>query len=124
MRREYDELATFERDGFTVVVDKTWEDLSPRDLFEEEDADDICRRIDSCELDWFMLRVRVMVEGLEMACETLGGCCYEDAREVLTDGTAEDKIWEALREAKKDVYRLSRVFTELSNRVDAEGVTL
>lgn len=122
--RHYDLLATYERDGYTVVVDKTWEDLSPRDLFEAEDADDICRRIDSCELDWFMLRVRVLVEGLELAEEYLGGCCYEDAREVLTDGTAEDKIYEAMHEAKKHVYRLSRVFTELSHRVDAEGVTV
>ena len=124
MQRHYDELARYERDGFTVVVDKTWEDLSPRDLFELEDADDICRKIDNCELDWFMLRVRVLVEGMELAAEYLGGCCYEDAKDVLTDGTAEDKIYEALAAAKKDVYRLSRVFTELSNKVDAEGVTV
>ena len=121
--RHYDELAVYQRDGFTVVVDKTWEDLSPRDLFEPEDADDICRRIDSCELDWFMLRVRVFVEGLELASEYLGGCCYEDAREVLTDGTAEDCIYEALREAKMQVYRVKQKFCELSDMIDREGVT-
>jgi hypothetical protein len=53
----------------------------------------------------------------------LGGCLYEDAREVLTDGTAEDIIGQALDSAKMQVYRLSRKFTELSNAVDAEGVT-
>jgi hypothetical protein len=27
--RYYDELATFERDGFLVIVDKTYEDIDP-----------------------------------------------------------------------------------------------
>ena len=63
-----------------------------------------------------------MVEGLELGNSYLGGCLYEDAREVLTDGTVEDQIDMALSEAKKDVYRLSRKFLELSDMVDREGV--
>jgi hypothetical protein len=69
-----------------------------------------------------MLRVRVLVEGLELGSHYLGGCLYEDPREVLTDGTAEDCIYEAMKEAKSHVYRLSRKFTELSYAVDAEGI--
>jgi hypothetical protein len=53
----------------------------------------------------------------------LGGCCYEDARETLTDGTAEDLIYTALKEAKQDVYRLKQKFAELSDAVDREGIT-
>ena len=33
--RYYDELATYERDGFTVIVDKSYEDLSPADCFDD-----------------------------------------------------------------------------------------
>jgi hypothetical protein len=124
MQRYYDELATYEREGYTVVVDKSWEDLNPRDCFDFDEDEELFRKIDNGTYDWFMLRVRVMVEGLELASEYLGGCCYEDARECLTDGTAEDLIYTALIAAKKDVYRLSRVFTELSNAVDAEGVAV
>jgi hypothetical protein len=122
--RYYDELATYERDGFTVIVDKTYEDIHPRDCFDDSVSDikQICEDIDSGKLDWFMLRVRVMVEGLELGNSYLGGCLYEDAREVLTDGTVEDQIDMALSEAKKDVYRLSRKFLELSDMVDREGV--
>jgi hypothetical protein len=116
--RYFDKLAEFERDGFTVIVDKTWEDLSPRDLFEEGDVGEILRKIDNGTYDWFMLRVRVFVEGLELARWYAGGCCYEDAKEVLTDGLAEDLIHEALACAKKDVYRLSKKFAELSEMVD------
>jgi hypothetical protein len=122
--RYYDTLAEYEREGYTIIVDKSWEDLSVHDCFDISchDTEQICRDIDSGNLDWFMLRVRVMVEGLEIGSHYLGGCLYKDARDVLTDGTAEDCIGEALHEAKGQVYRLSRVFGGLSEAVDREGV--
>ena len=122
--RYYDKLAEYEREGYTIIVDKSYEDLSPRDCFDDEchDIDEICKDIESGNLDWFMLRVRVMVEGLELGSHYLGGCLYKDASEVLTDGTAEDCIGEALHEAKSQVYRLSRVFGGLSEAVDRESV--
>ena len=122
MQNYYNELATFERDGFTIIVDTTHEDIHPRDCFETDDVAEICRKIDDGTYEWFMLRVRVLVEGLELSSEYLGGCLYEDAREVLTDGTAEDQIHSALTAAKKQVYRLSKVFAGLSEQVDAETV--
>jgi hypothetical protein len=123
MTQYYDTIAEFERDGFTVIVDKTYEDIHPSDLFDdsEHDVKQLCQDIECGNLDWFMLRVRVLVEGLELAEEFLGGCLYEDAREVLSDGTAEDFIDEAMKEAKAQVYRLSKKFAELSDRVDRES---
>ena len=120
----YDELAQYERNGYTIIVDKTYEDLNPRDCFDESctDINEIIKDIDRGHLDWFMLRVRVMVEGLELGSAYLGGCLYEDPKEILTDGTAEDFIAEAMVEAKSKVYRLSRVFGGLSEAVDREGV--
>ena len=126
MTRYYDTLAEFERDGYDIIVDKTYEDLNPRDSFDDSvcDVDEIIKDIDRGHLEWFMLRVRVLVEGLELGSAYLGGCLYEDPREILTDGTAEDFIAEAMVEAKSRVYRLSRKFTELSYAVDSEGVTV
>ena len=123
--RYYDTLAEFEREGYDIIVDKTWEELSIKDCFDDTQFDiaEINHNIECGNLDWFMLRVRVMVEGLELASEYLGGCLYADPKEVLTDGTAEDIIGQALDSAKMQVYRLSRKFTDLSNAVDAEGVT-
>ena len=122
--RYYEELAVYEREGYEIIVDKTWEDLNPRDSFDEScyDIEEIIKDIDRGHLDWFMLRVRVMVEGLELGGAYLGGCLYEDPREILTDGTAEDFIAEAMVEAKSKVYRLSRVFGGLSEAVDRESV--
>jgi hypothetical protein len=122
--RYYDTLAEFERDGYDIIVDKTWEELSIKDCFDDTQFDiaEINHNIEHGNLDWFMLRVRVLVEGLELGSAYLGGCLYEDPKDVLTDGTAEDFIAEAMVEAKSKVYRLSRVFGGLSEAVDREAV--
>ena len=111
--RHYDELAKYEREGFDIVVDKTWEDLYPRGQFDVADAEEVCMKIDEGTYDWFMLRVRVFFDGHEMGSHYLGGCCYEDARTVLTDGTAEDCISAAMDEAKKEIVRLREKLADL-----------
>ena len=126
MTRYYDTLAEYERNGFDIIVDKSYEDLDPKDCFDDEcfNLKEMYSDIESGNLDWFMLRVRVMVENIELSSQFLGGCLYKDAREVLTDGTAEDLIAEALVEAKRDVYRLYKKFQGISWELDAEGATV
>lgn len=120
--RYWDELATYDRNGYEIIVDKSYEDLNPRDMFDEcHDVDEIIKDIERGHLDWFMLRVRVLVEGLEISSEYLGGCLYEDPKEILTDGTAEDLISTAMDDAKKQVYRLYKKFQDLSWELDAEA---
>jgi hypothetical protein len=123
--RYYDELAVYERNGFDIIVDKSYEDMDPKDCFDDEcfNIKEMYSDIESGRLDWFMLRVRVMVENIELSSEFLGGCLYKDASEVLTDGTAEDLIDQALVTAKKDVYRLYKKFQDISWELDAEGAT-
>jgi hypothetical protein len=114
--RYYDTLAELDRDGFNVIVDKTWEDLSPRDSFDESccDVEQIIKDIDRGHLEWFMLRVRVMHEDLELAADYLGGMLYEDPSECLTDGSAEDLISSAIDAAKKRIPTLVEGLSKLS----------
>ena len=123
MARDYDEIDSFDRDGLTIIVEKTWEDLSPRDCFDDSvtDIKQLCEDIDSYKLEWFMLRVRIMVDEYELASEYLGGCLYENAREVLNDGTAEDLISEAMITAKREVYRMYKRFQDISWEHDCQG---
>ena len=125
MQRYYDELATYEREGFEIIVEKTYEDLSIKDCFDDSQFDiaEINHNIEHGNLDWFILRVRVLVEGLELGSSSVGGCLYEDAREVLTDGTAEDIIDQAMVEAKGQVYHLYKKFQDLSWALDAGHVS-
>ena len=106
--RYYDELATFERDGFLVIVDKSYEDIDPWSQLSEcfPSKHKLYRDIENGKYDWFMLRVRAMLDGHEMGCAYLGGCLYEDAKQVLTDGTVEDKLIDVLYEARQEVKRL------------------
>ena len=122
----YDKLAEYERDGFTVVVDKTWEDIALRDCFDDScyDIRDMEDKVECGYLDWFMLRVRCFVEGSELGSAYLGGCLYEDAKECLTDGTAEDIIYQALEEAKKNVYPLLRKLQAINEEIEREGVAI
>ena len=125
MTRYYDTLGEFERDGFEIIVDKTYEDIDPWDQLSEcfDSKQELYADIDSGKYEWFMLRVRVLVEGHELASEYLGGCLYKDAKDVLVDGTAEDLIHMAMTDAKSQVYRLSKVFAGLSEQVDREGLS-
>lgn len=113
--RHYDTLLDEQRGPFQVIVDKTWEDLHPSDCFDESvtDIKDLCDRIDRGSLDWFMLRVRVLFDGHELACDYVGGFLYEDAREVLTDGTAEDMISCTIEEAKTAAAELFQRLQQL-----------
>ena len=114
--RYYDEIGSFERDGFFIIVDKSYEDIDPWDQLSEcfDDRKQLYRDIESGKYDWFMLRVRAMLDGHELGCSYLGGCLYEDAREVLTDGTVEDQLIEVLFDARQEVKRLREKFDAIA----------
>jgi hypothetical protein len=107
--RHYDEVGRFEHEGFTVVVDKTWEDFDPWEFFDEweETRETLYDKINRGVLDWFMLRVRVMLESHVLAVEYLGGCLYEcdKVEDVLTDGVVENMLYEALPIARENAKR-------------------
>jgi hypothetical protein len=113
--RYYDTLLETQRGPYTVIVDKTYEDLHPRDCFDDTvtDIDEIIKDIDRGHLEWFMLRTRVFYEGVELSSEYLGGMLYEDPTECLTDGSAEDQICMALESAKKTAIEYKQKFAAL-----------
>jgi len=108
MQHYWTKLGELKIDRFDVRIEKTWEDISPRDCFDEScyDLDDICRKIDRYDLDWFMLRAVATYKGIELASHYVGGFLYEDAMEVFEDGTAQDLAEEAAHEAGKTMETL------------------
>lgn len=132
MQRYYDTLAEYDREGFHIIVDKTWEDLDPADMFDTSidpdtgrpywDMDEIYSDINSGNLDWFMLRVRVFAGDVELGSDYVGGFLYKDAREVLEDGVAEDMIWTAMEQAKKQVRELADKFSLMAMALDQAEV--
>lgn len=123
MSHVWDVLEEREQGQLRIVVDKTWEDSHPQHCFDTSidpdtgkpyfDIEDICNKIDNYELDWFMLRARVFYEDIELGSHVCGGFLYEDAREVLKDGMAEDMIYGAMQEAKTRAAELKTAFMDL-----------
>lgn len=118
--RHYEEIASFERAGFFIVVDKTWEDIDPWDQLSEcfDSKEELYADIDSGKYEWFMLRVRALIDGHEFGCSYLGGCLYEDPAEVLTDGTVEDQLIEVLAEARREVDRMAEKLWTVQMEMD------
>jgi len=113
--QHYTLLKEFQKGPFTVIVDKTWEDIPLSHSFDDtcHDVAEMQRQVDNYDLDWFMLRVRVLLDGHKMAVTYVGGCLYENAEDVLTDGTAEYCIEEAMQEALDEVLRLRNKLNQL-----------
>ena len=114
--RHWETLLREERGGLEIIVDKTWEDVHPRDCFDESayDITEMCEDIDAGRLDWFMARARVLVDGMEISDACIGGLLYPDARDFLKDGMGEDLILDAVDEAKKRLTTLAKKFTILA----------
>lgn len=122
-QRYWDTLEERDVGQLRIVIDKTWEDLHPADCFDTStdpdtgkpyfDIEEICNKIDSYQLDWFVLRASVYYEDILLGRNIVGGFLYEDAREVLKDGTAEDLIYEAMREARERAAELKTKFMDL-----------
>lgn len=120
----WETLLETQREGFRIVVDKTWEDMHPSECFDDSidpatgqpywDTKKMCEDIDSGHLDWFMARARVFVDDIELADACIGGLLYEDAREFLRDGMGEDLILDAVAEAKQRLTGLAHKFTILA----------
>lgn len=104
----YDLIAEKEVDGFKIIVDKTYEDMNPSNLFDEDELDEIYTKINDGTYEWFTLRVRAMLNGHEFGSAYLGGCLYywNKVEDVMTDGTADGGINEAVYEAKQEVVRM------------------
>jgi len=109
-----------EQDGMLIVVDRTYCDIDPEDLFDDEhhNISEIREKINDGFYDWFDLRARVLVEGLEVGYAACAGHLYEDAMDVFEDGTAQDLIDEAVADAQRKFYALGRKFTALAEAVD------
>ena len=106
MSRNFEEITTYTRNGFDIVVDKSWDDCNPAECFSESELGEVLRGIESGKYDWFVLRVRAFIDEHEMGSAYLGGCLYEDPQLTLVDGTVEHLIEQCMAEAQYEIRRL------------------
>lgn len=115
--QHYHELGKVSRDGFDIVIDRTYEETRISDNFDDSchDIAEMERKVNNGECDWFMLRARAMLKGIVFGQHTLGGLYYDSDKieDVLTDGSAEMCIYEAVKEAVERLDDLLPTFKKI-----------
>lgn len=97
------------REGFDIVFSIAPEDTHPRDSFDmdSEELAQLCEDIDRGRYCWFVARVQAFRAGVELATDYLGGCLYEDPRELMNPGDYfDDMVKTVIDEARQELPRL------------------
>ena len=103
--KHYQTIKTEDTQGFHIVCSVAYEDIHPRELF--DDDDDICRKIDNGFYQWFIVRVEAYKHGILLGSDYLGGCLYQSYEEFLEDGCYGDMVDQAIIEAKANINKLA-----------------
>lgn len=107
--RHYETIHTEDTQGFHIVVSVTDEDFHPRDCFdyEEDEMQELCRKIDVGLYAWFAVRVEAYKGGILLGSDYLGGCLYDSPKQFIEmNDYYSDMVDNAIQEAKNALERL------------------
>ena len=104
----YEELVhTEECQGFTINLYLRPEQYAPDWDFEsEEEKAELLRKIDNYDVLWFCAKVTASKNNIELSSDYLGGCCYDNVEQFLTDGYYEDMKHTVIEEALQTIKEL------------------
>lgn len=102
----FNTVYTFKTRRFTLELAVTPETDRPRDHF---DDDATCYAIDQGVYEWFVARVRVLLDGREVSTEYMGGCCYEAVAQFRKDIYFHDMARDAIRAARQTLTNPPRL---------------
>ena len=95
-------------DGFDITFSVAPEDMAPDWDFEtDEERDELFRKIDNGTLLWFVAKVTASKNGIELASDYLGGCCYESTDEFIADAYYFDMVQNVITEARDAIVKLA-----------------
>ena len=105
----WEKIWSFCTPNITISCDVAPEEESPHGAFDDDGEAE--RMIENGELDWFMVRVRVLKCGVELSVDYLGGCAYRNATDFVSgenrDGYFRDMVREAIADARKKLVQLA-----------------
>jgi hypothetical protein len=96
---------TFKTRRFTLELAAEPENDTPDWFGAEKDI----QRIERGELVYFIARVRVLLDGRELASDYLGGCCYESAGSFRQDPYFFDMARSAIKDARAAIRNTPRL---------------
>ena len=95
-------------DGFNIVLSVTPESMEPDWDFEtEEEKQELFDKINNGSFLWFCAKVTANKNGIELASDYLGGCCYETIEEFIKDAYFEGMVDQTIENAKLAINALT-----------------
>ena len=99
-------IHTFTKDGFDIRFAVFPELTHPNDAF--DDDGETARAINAGEYEWFVAMVTAGKNGVELAEEYLGACCYKTYEEFMTEsGYFDDMVETAIDMARQTIVDLT-----------------
>jgi hypothetical protein len=94
-------------DGFDIVLSTTPEDMPPDWDETEEQRAETLRKINDGTWAYFIAKVEAAKQGIVLATEYLGGCCYDSVEQFVKEGDYyRDMVHEAVAQAKAMIKQL------------------
>ena len=94
---------TEQRGKYTINLELLPEEEAPDWGFDtEEEKNALYKEIDSGNLLWFVAKVTTVLDGVTLATDYLGGCCYKSVADFVSDpyyesmaacAIAESEVW-------------------------------
>lgn len=104
----YETIKTETIDGFDITFSVGPEDMAPDWDFETDaDRDELLRKIENGTFLWFVAKVTASKNGIELASDYLGGCCYESTDEFIEDAYYFDMVQNVISEAREAIVKLA-----------------
>ena len=95
-------------DGLDIRFYATPSDIDPRGQFDFDGADEVIQGIQDGRYEWFDAKIAAFKNGIELASDYLGGCCYETFATFVTDGGYYDEMRQTvINEARQAIVALA-----------------
>jgi hypothetical protein len=98
-------IHTFTKDGFDIRFAVFPELVHPNDCFDDDGA--TARAIDAGDYEWFVANVTASKNGIELADEYLGACCYASFDDFMAGDYFDDMVDEAINVARQNIETLT-----------------
>ena len=102
---------------FEVKVDYTYEEEPLESLFPEESAEwyqETARKVERSDMPYVVARARVLLDGVQLAHNTLGGMLFDSWEELELSMTEDDHglIAETIQEARDQWDKMQALMTQ------------
>ena len=97
------------REGFKIDFYALEDFTSPRDMFEDEDAEEIISQLEAGDIVQFTAKITASKNGIELAADYLGGCIYASEKDFVNNECYYgDMVQTVIAEAKQAIIDLAK----------------